>query len=57
MRETFDEDSKIDFYHGMLKEGVFFGPSAFEAGFVTAAHTDDVINNTLDKAEKIFGQL
>jgi len=42
------------FYHGMLEQGVYLAPSAFETGFVSAAHTDEDINNTLDAAEKVF---
>ncbi len=42
------------FFHGMLREGVYLAPSAFEAGFVSAAHTESDIDETLDKAEKVF---
>ena len=42
------------FFHGMLKEKVYFAPSAFEAGFVSAAHGDAEINHTLAAAEKVF---
>ncbi|WP_455366842.1 glutamate-1-semialdehyde 2,1-aminomutase [Kaarinaea lacus] len=45
------------FYHGMLSQGVYLAPSAFEAGFVSAAHTDKEINTTLDAAEKVFASL
>jgi glutamate-1-semialdehyde 2,1-aminomutase len=45
------------FFHGMLREGVYLAPSAFEAGFVSAAHTDTDIAVTLDKAEKVFRTL
>jgi glutamate-1-semialdehyde 2,1-aminomutase len=45
------------FFHGMLQQGVFFAPSAFEAGFVSSAHTDTDIQATLDAAEKVFAQL
>jgi glutamate-1-semialdehyde 2,1-aminomutase len=45
------------FFHGMLGEGVYLAPSAFEAGFVSAAHTDADIAETLDKAEKVFKNL
>ena len=45
------------FYHGMLDEGVYLAPSAFEAGFVSSAHTDDDIEKTLDAAEKVFNTL
>jgi len=45
------------FFHGMLEEGVYLAPSAFEAGFVSAAHDDVVIERTLVAAEKVFKSL
>jgi glutamate-1-semialdehyde 2,1-aminomutase len=45
------------FFHGMLREGVYLAPSAYEAGFVSATHTDADIAATLDAAEKIFKTL
>ena len=45
------------FFHGMLREGVYLAPSAFEAGFVSAAHTESDIDETLDKAEAVFKTL
>ena len=45
------------FYHGMLDKGVYLAPSAFEAGFVSSAHTDADIEKTLDVAEEVFKTL
>ena len=45
------------FFHGMLDEGVYLAPSAFEAGFVGALHDDNVIQATLDAAERVFSNL
>jgi glutamate-1-semialdehyde 2,1-aminomutase len=45
------------FYHGMLEAGVYLAPSAYEAGFVSAAHTDAVIDTTLDCADGVFKTL
>ena len=45
------------FYHGMLQEGIYLAPSAFETGFVSSAHSDEDINNTLDAAERVFAKL
>jgi glutamate-1-semialdehyde 2,1-aminomutase len=42
------------FFHSMLDAGIYLGPSAFEAGFVSAAHTDDDIAFTLEAAKKAF---
>ena len=43
------------FFHAMLSEGIYFAPSAFEAGFVSAAHSAEDINKTLAAADQIFG--
>ena len=45
------------FFHGMLEEGVYFAPSAYEAGFVSAAHGDNEITTTLDAAKRVFAKL
>lgn len=45
------------FFHGMLAEGIYLAPSAFEAGFVSLAHTDADIDRTLNAAEKVFAQI
>jgi glutamate-1-semialdehyde 2,1-aminomutase len=45
------------FFHAMLSEGVYLAPSAFEAGFVSAAHSDEDLEKTLAIAEKVFAQL
>lgn len=42
------------FFHDMLKEGIYFAPSAFEAGFISSAHGDEEIEKTLAAAEKVF---
>ena len=45
------------FFHAMLDLGVYLAPSAFEAGFISTAHTIDVLDATLDAAEKAFATL
>jgi glutamate-1-semialdehyde 2,1-aminomutase len=45
------------FYHGMLEEGIYLAPSAYETGFVSSAHSDEDITKTLDAAEKVFSTL
>lgn len=45
------------FFHGMLNQGVAFGPSAYEAGFVSAAHTSELIDETIDIAKKVFASM
>jgi glutamate-1-semialdehyde 2,1-aminomutase len=45
------------FFHGMLASGVYLAPSAFEAGFVSAAHGDTEIEATLAAAAETFQQI
>jgi glutamate-1-semialdehyde 2,1-aminomutase len=49
-----DRNAFNRFFHAMLQEGVYFAPSAFEAGFVSAAHGDAQIDKTLAAAERVF---
>jgi glutamate-1-semialdehyde 2,1-aminomutase len=42
------------FFHAMLQEGVYLAPSAFEAGFVSAAHGDAEIRHTVEAARRAF---
>ncbi|AFI83720.1 glutamate-1-semialdehyde 2,1-aminomutase [Methylophaga nitratireducenticrescens] len=52
-----DQERFKKFYHGMLDRGVYLAPSAFEAGFVSAAHGDDEIEATLAAAERVLASL
>jgi glutamate-1-semialdehyde 2,1-aminomutase len=45
------------FFHGMLSRGVNFAPSAYEAGFVSAAHTEQDIEQTIEAASATFADL
>ena len=45
------------FFHGMLTEGVYLAPSAFEAGFVSSAHGETELEQTWRAAEGVFGKL
>jgi glutamate-1-semialdehyde 2,1-aminomutase len=45
------------FFHGMLAAGMYFAPSAFEAGFVSAAHGDAEIDATIAAAQKVFATI
>ncbi len=45
------------FFHGMLEQGVYLAPSAYEAGFVSAAHGQDEFKRTLIAAEQVFSRL
>ena len=68
----FSEDAKISrfsqvmqcdierfqkFYHGMLEEGVYLAPSAYETGFISSMHDDTVIDKTVAAAQKVFATL
>ncbi|MCQ8128737.1 glutamate-1-semialdehyde 2,1-aminomutase [Methylomonas rivi] len=52
-----NQDRFKRFFHGMLEQGVYLAPSAFEAGFVSAAHSDADIQATLDAASAVFNTL
>ncbi len=60
---NFNETSQCDierfkkFYHLMLEEGIYMAPSAYEAGFVSSAHTDEDIQATIDAAGRVFAKL
>ncbi len=44
------------FFHAMLDQGIYFAPSAFEAGFVSSAHTEELIDRTIMCADQVFRQ-
>ncbi len=52
-----DQDRFVRFFHGMLREGVYLAPSAFETGFVSSAHDEQAIGATLEAAERVFSTL
>lgn len=45
------------FFHSMLQQGIYLAPSAFEAGFLSLAHSDDDLAATVDAAAKSFAAL
>ncbi len=45
------------FFHAMLDEGVYLAPSQFEAAFVSTAHTDEIIDQTIETAGKAFNSV
>lgn len=45
------------FYHAMLKEGIYLAPASYEAGFVSAAHDQSIVDETLRIAEKVLEQV
>lgn len=52
-------DGKVfnKFYHGMLERGHYFAPALYEAGFVSAAHSDEDIDRTIEAAHEVFKTL
>jgi glutamate-1-semialdehyde 2,1-aminomutase len=52
-----DRDRFNLFFHAMLSRGVYLAPSAFEAGFVSAAHQESDIATTLAAAREAFATL
>jgi glutamate-1-semialdehyde 2,1-aminomutase len=45
------------FFHLMLNDGVYLAPASFEAGFMSAAHSDEDIQDTVDAAKRAFKAL
>jgi glutamate-1-semialdehyde 2,1-aminomutase len=54
---TSDREKFNRFFHGMLERGVYLAPSAFEAGFVSKAHTATDIADTIARASETFRSL
>jgi glutamate-1-semialdehyde 2,1-aminomutase len=60
---NFDQAAACDlerfkaFFTGMLAEGVYLAPSAFEAGFVSAAHSEEDVAQTLTAMKKVLATL
>ena len=60
---SFDASSQCDadrfniFFHGMLDKGVYFAPSNYEAGFVSSAHSENDIADTIAYAAEVFATL
>ncbi|OUR68246.1 glutamate-1-semialdehyde-2,1-aminomutase [Marinomonas sp. 42_23_T18] len=52
-----DTEKFKKFFHLMLQEGVYFAPAAFEAGFISQAHTQDDIAFTIAAAKRAFAKL
>ena len=61
--QSFAESTACDaqrfnrFFHGMLQRGVYLAPSSYEAGFVSSAHSENDIADTIEKAGDVFATL
>ncbi len=51
-----DENLFRKFYHGMLAKGIYFAPSMYEAGFISAAHQQAEIDKTASAAHEVFAR-
>ena len=52
-----NQDQFRTFFHGMLEQGVYLAPSSFEAGFISVAHSDDDIGQTLKAAANVLSKM
>ncbi|MDO4449614.1 MAG: glutamate-1-semialdehyde 2,1-aminomutase [Moraxella sp.] len=52
-----DNKKFVQFFHAMLKQGVYLAPSAFEASFMSSAHSYEDLDKTIECADRAFGQL
>lgn len=55
--QTSDLDLFATYYRGMIQEGIFLPPSQFEGLFMSTAHTEDDINQTIEAVHKVFSTL
>ena len=61
--DSFDDSMACDaqrfntFFHGMLQQGVYLAPSSFEAGFVSLAHSENDIADTIERANLVMQTL
>ena len=60
---NFDDVTQCDmtvfntFFHGMLEEGIYLAPSAYEAGFISSKHSDADIDATINAADAVFARM
>ena len=52
-----DRERYASFFHGMLERGIYLAPSQFEAAFVSLAHTNEVIDQTIEAAREALAEL
>src|SRR5215470_6107868 len=52
-----NRDAFARFFHAMLDEGVYLAPSQFEAAFISTAHTDEIIDRTIEASRRAFTQI
>ncbi|HMF56550.1 MAG TPA: aminotransferase class III-fold pyridoxal phosphate-dependent enzyme, partial [Pyrinomonadaceae bacterium] len=52
-----DRNLYARFFHQMLEQGIYLAPSQFEAGFISTAHTDEMLYKTIEAAHTALSQL
>lgn len=52
-----DTERFNQFFHGMLEEGIYLAPASYEAGFMSQAHSDADIEQTIAAAQKVFARI
>ena len=52
-----DADRYRKFFHGMLDEGIYLAPSAFESAFVSTSHTEVIVDTTLNAVNTVLSKL
>ena len=57
IRQASDTARFAEYFHFMLERGIYLAPSQFEAAFVSAAHTDEDIERTLEASREALAQL
>ena len=45
------------YFRGMLDEGIYLAPSAFEAGFLSTRHTEEMVDQTVEAAGRVLGRI
>ena len=55
--KTSDTGKFSKYFWGLLEQGVYIAPSQFEAGFVSLAHTEEDVENTIRVIDNVFSNL
>jgi glutamate-1-semialdehyde 2,1-aminomutase len=58
-RDVADADANrfAQFFHAMLRRGIYLAPSPFEAGFLSSVHSDEDLETTLSAAREAFAEI
>ena len=58
-RDVMNCDTELykQFFEGMVREGILLAPSQFEAWFPSAAHTQDILDRTVEAVKHVFAEI